>query len=89
MASQKVYDALGRACTKHTTHSAHLNLKVEQRAAVSGDEVLDVKFKLAFNHVGLIGNGQAEPVWFMIDCVFHDLQENPISKVVLKTASLA
>ena len=76
MASQQVYDALGRACTKHTEHLAHFNLHVEQGDAIEGHTTPDMKFRLAFRHVSLVGAGQGDPLWFMVDSILHDPRDN-------------
>ncbi len=75
IASQQVYDALGRACTKHTEHLAHFNLHVEQEDAIQERKACGIKFKLAFRHVSLVGSGQGDPLWFMVDSVLQDTQD--------------
>lgn len=71
-ASQQVYDALGRACTKHTEHLAHFNLHVEEEDAIQARKACGIKFKLAFRHVSLVGSGHGDPLWFMVDSVLQD-----------------
>ena len=70
--SQQVYNALGRACTKHTEHLAHFNLHVEQGENLQDGHAPDMKFKLAFQHVSLVGSSSGEPLWFMVDSILHD-----------------
>ena len=65
-ASQQVYKALGKACTKHTEHLAHFNPKVEHEPC-QGAEIAEMKFKMAFTHLTLTGLSQVEPVWFVVD----------------------
>lgn len=73
MASQQIYEALGRACTKHSEHLAHVNLEVEHLDGLDGDKPQEVKFKLAFRHVGLVDLGQGDPVWFMVGSIDSDV----------------
>lgn len=75
IASQQVYDALGRACTKHTEHLAHFNLHVEQEDAIQERKPGGIKFKLAFRHVSLVGSGQGDPLWFVVDSVLQDTHD--------------
>lgn len=75
IASQQVYDALDRARTKHTEHLAHFNLHVEQEDAIQERKACGIKFKLAFRHVSLVGSGQGDPLWFMVDSVLQDTQD--------------
>jgi len=75
IASQQVYDALGRACTEHTEHLAHFDLHVEQEDAIQERKACGIKFKLAFRHVSLVGSGQGDPLWFMVDCILQDTQD--------------
>ncbi|MCJ1466393.1 hypothetical protein MMC07_005012 [Pseudocyphellaria aurata] len=66
-ASRQVYEALGRACTKHTEHLAHFNINVEYE---SPNELSDprIKFHLAFTHIMLSGVVDPEdPVWLVVD----------------------
>lgn len=72
VASQQIYEALGRACTKHSEHLAHFNLQVEHGGDLEGDTPQEVKFKLAFRHVGLVGLAQGDPVWFMVGSITSD-----------------
>ena len=72
VASQQIYEALGKACTKHSEHLAHFNLQVEHRGDLEGDTPQEVKFKLAFRHVGLVGVGQGDPMWFMVGSILYD-----------------
>ena len=71
-ASQQVYEALGRACTKHTEHQAHFCVEVEQ-AIIDGNHGAQVKFNMAFTHMTLTGScDQGELIWFVVDSVTGD-----------------
>ena len=71
-ASQQVYEALGRACTKHTEHQAHFCIEVEQ-AIIDGNRGAQVKFSIAFTHMSLAGSSdQDELTWFIVDSVTGD-----------------
>ena len=71
-ASQQVYEALGRACTKHTEHQAHFCVEVEQ-AIIDGNRGAQVKFSIAFTHMSLAGSSdQGELTWFVVDSVSGD-----------------
>lgn len=66
-ASRQVYEALGRACTKHTEHQAHFCVEVEQ-AVVYGRNGAQVKFNMAYTHLTLAGSAdQGDLVWFAVD----------------------
>ncbi|KAL8817889.1 MAG: hypothetical protein Q9191_008059 [Dirinaria sp. TL-2023a] len=71
LVSQQVYNALGRACTKHTEHLAHFNLHVEQKEEIQSGHNSQIKFKIAFSHVSLVGSGSGDPLWFMVDSILH------------------
>lgn len=63
-ASQKVYEALGRSCTKHTEHFSHFCLEAD---ASEGLEAPQVQFRLAFAHFSSRGTPDAkDPVFFAI-----------------------
>ena len=72
-ASGQVYKALGKACTKHSEHLAHFNLKVEHEPC-RGAMVPELKFNMAFTHVTLAGLCQVEPVWFVVDSIIEDAE---------------
>lgn len=90
-ASQQVYEALGRACTKHTEHMAHFNLKVEHEPC-QGAIIPELKFKMAFTHLTLTGLSQGEPVWFVVDSITEGSDKTEhlrtIPKIDQLTASL-
>ena len=66
-ASQKVYEALGRSCTKHTEHLTHFCLDA---VAVENGDTPQVQFKLAFTHLTLQGSASSgDPVWFLIESI--------------------
>ena len=68
--SGQVYNALGRACTKHTEHLAHFDLRVEHGPGRNAS-IPELKFKMAFTHLTLAGISQREPVWFVVDSIFE------------------
>ena len=71
-ASRQVYEALGKACTKHTEHLAHFRVKVEQ-VVLNKDSASQVKFSMAFTHMTLAGaTGSGEPIWFMVDSTINE-----------------
>lgn len=70
---------LGRACTEHTEHLAHFNLRVEQGNSNQGGRPTDLKFTLAFRHISLVGAGQADPLWFVVDSILHEPSTNVLS----------
>ena len=71
-ASQQLYEALGRACTKHTEHQAHFCVEVEQ-AIIDGNRGAQVKFNIAFTPVSLAESAdQADLTWFVVDSVTGD-----------------
>lgn len=71
-ASRKVYEALGKACTKHSEHLAHLCIEVEHETQ-DDRPAAQVKFSLAFTNLTLKGSStQVDPVWFMIDTIIGD-----------------
>ena len=66
-ASRQVYEALGKACTKHTEHQAHICVEVEQ-AIINGDDSAQVKFNMAYTHLTLAGSAdQGDLIWFVVD----------------------
>ena len=66
-ASRQVYEALGRACTKHTEHQAHFCVEVEQ-AIIHGRGGAQVRFNMAFGHLTLAGtNDHGDLIWFVVD----------------------
>ena len=90
-ASRQVYEALGKACTKHTEHLAHFNLKVEHEPS-QGTIIPEMKFKMAFTHLTLTGLSQGDPVWFVVDSITEGSEKTELLKAIPKidhlTASL-
>ena len=90
-ASQQVYEALGKACTKHTEHMAHFNPKVEHKPC-QGAIIPELKFNMAFTHLTLTGLSQGEPVWFVVDSITEGSERTEHLKTIPKidqlTASL-
>ena len=52
--SRRVYEALDKACNKHTEHLAHFRVQVEQ-VIRSEDSASQVKFNMDFTHLTLAG----------------------------------
>lgn len=66
-ASQQVYEALGKACNKHSEHLAHFCVEVEQ-VILDGERAPQVKFSLGFTHITIAGLTRlSEPIWFVLD----------------------
>ena len=66
-ASRQVYEALGRACSKHTEHQAHFCAEVEQ-AKITGAHSAQIKFTMAYTHMNLTGSAdQGDLIWFAVD----------------------
>ena len=66
-ASQQVYEALGKACNKHTEHMAHFRVEVEQFVC-DGQNAPQVKFSMAFTHMTLAGStASSDPIWFLVE----------------------
>lgn len=86
-ASGQVYKALGKACTKHSEHLAHFNLKVEHEPC-RGTMVPELKFNMAFTHLTLAGLCQVEPVWFVVDSIIGDAEMAGHTKDVPKLDQL-
>ncbi|MCJ1436556.1 hypothetical protein MMC27_005935 [Xylographa pallens] len=75
-ASQKVYEALGKSCTKHTEHLTHFCLDA---VAIENEEAPQVRFKLAFTHLTLQGSASSgDPIWFLIESILGGSQSNPV-----------
>jgi hypothetical protein len=76
-ASCQVYEALRKACTKHTDHMAHFRMEAEHVVPVE-ESPPQVKFNMAFTHRLLTGNlgpgdpGPGDPVWFLVDSIINE-----------------
>ena len=77
-ASAKVYEALVRACTKHSEHLALLCIEPIYDS-VKATNNNHIKFRIAFSRIPLTGRAndtsdseQDEPMWFMIDTLWDD-----------------
>ena len=77
-ASAKVYEALVRACTKHSEHLALFRIEPIYDSAEATDSN-QIKFRIAFSRAPLLGLANNtniseldEPIWFMIDTVVHE-----------------
>lgn len=78
-ASEQVYAALGRACTKHTEHLAHFCMEAE-KSIFEEVPAPQVKFRMAFTHLSLVGSSiQGDPIWFVIDSTVGDSVNIPRS----------
>lgn len=76
-ASQQVYEALGKACNKHTEHMAHFRVEVEQFVS-DGQNAPQVKFSMAFTHMTLAGStGSGDPIWFLVESSLGDETSTP------------
>lgn len=65
-ASRQVYEALGKACTKHAEHFAHLSMDVEH-GSLNELAASQIKFNMAFTHIMLSGTVKPDdPIWFVI-----------------------
>ena len=74
-ASRQVYEALGRACTKHTEHQAHFCVEVEQ-AKITDDRNAQIKFIMAYTQMTLDGsNDPSDLIWFAVDSTSADAVE--------------
>ena len=71
-ASRQVYEALGRACTKHTEHQAHFCVEVEQ-AKITNDRNAQIKFSMGYTQMTLAGSAdQSDLIWFAVDSTSGD-----------------
>lgn len=71
IASQQVYQALGKACTVHTRHSAQLCLEAKR----TGSNRTQVRFNMAFTHLALTSSSMpGDPMWFAIESISSDLR---------------
>lgn len=78
-ASRQVYEALGRACTKHTEHQAHFCVEVEQ-AKITGERFAQIKVSMAYTHMTLAGSAdQSDLIWFVVDSTSGDVVGPSIS----------
>ena len=71
-ASCQVYEALSKACTKHTEHQALLRVEVEQEL-VHGIYGSRFKFDMAFTSPKSSSSAQQDDLlWFVINSIFGD-----------------
>ena len=72
-ASEALYRALEKACTKHTEHLAYLCLD-EQPATFN-----QVQFRLSFTHLTLSsGHSLDRPTWFLVESVVAEKRNDPV-----------
>ncbi len=84
-ASRQVYEALGKACNKHTEHIAHFRVEVEQFVN-HGENAPQIKFNMAFTHMTSAGSTDSrDPVWFLVESTLSDETDTPSGS---KAASL-
>ena len=68
-ASRQVYDALGKACTKHTEHFAHFCIEAKHASSCE-TSAPQVQFSMALTHLTLTGSAtQGDPLWFVIESI--------------------
>lgn len=68
-ASCQVYEALSKACTKHTEHHAHFCVEVQQELA-KGSHRSQLKFIMAFSPLSLAGSPQQDNrLWFVVNSI--------------------
>ena len=80
-ASQQVYEALGKACTKHTEHQARFCVEVEQ-AVINGDHGAQIKFNVAFTHLTLAGSSdQSDLIWFVVDSTTGEIRRDGLAAI--------
>ena len=71
-----MYEALRKACTKHTEHLAHFRLGVEN-IVIEEESSSQVKFDMAFTHRAFTNNpGLGDPVWFLVDSIINEHTES-------------
>ena len=76
-ASCEVYEALSKACTKHTEHQAHFYVKVEQEVA-HGCFESQIKFNMAFTHLTSPNSThQDDFLWFVVSYTTGSDYKNP------------
>lgn len=86
-ASCQVYEALGKACSKHTEHQTHFCVEVEQELI---HEVYEsrLKFKMAFTHINLAGSAQQDDLlWFVVNSITDDDATKQGSEVIVNSTS--
>ena len=81
-ASQKVYEALGRSCTKHVEHATHFCLD----AVSTGDEKTPrIQFRVAFANLGVEGEGAS---FFLIESILNEPSSFACPQLRANTLSL-
>ncbi|KAL9062737.1 MAG: hypothetical protein Q9161_009750 [Pseudevernia consocians] len=79
-ASCQVYEALGKACTKHTEHQAHFCVEVDQELTHES-RASRLKFNIGFTHLKLTGSAQRDDLlWFVVNSIIGDDAAKPGSK---------
>ena len=80
-ASCEVYEALKKACTKHTEHQAHFCMVVEQGLGKE-PQSLQFKFSMAFTHRHLTGSAnQSDLLWFVVNSIIRGALETDAEDV--------
>lgn len=68
-ASCQVYEALRKACTKHSEHVAHF--RMEEKNVIGDKEASpQVQFDIAFSHRTTFDSG--EPIWLLVDSIINE-----------------
>lgn len=76
-ASCQVYEALSKACTKHTEHHAQFCVEVQQEVA-KGSHGSQLKFMMAFSPLNLVGSLQQDDrLWFVVNSIIGDNATDP------------
>ena len=79
-ASCQVYEALRKACTKHSEHMAHFRTEVEH-AVLDEKSSLQIKFEMAYTHRVRIDVPYLEdPIWFLVDSIISEHIDTCTSK---------
>ena len=79
-ASCQVYEALGKACTKHTEHQAHFCVEVDQELTHES-RASRLKFNIGFTHLKLTGSAQRDDLlWFVVNSIIGDDAAKPGSE---------
>ncbi len=72
-AARQVYEALGRACTKHAEHLTLFCVEAENASQDEGSEP-KVRFNIAFTQPCADPHStQTKPLWFMVDSVIGEV----------------
>lgn len=88
-ASRQVYDALGKACTKHTEHFAHFCIEAKHASSCEASAP-QVQFSVALTHLTLTGSAtQGDPLWFVIESIIGSATAGGRGNIEPQLCSLA